>query len=164
MASPHVAGVVALYLAREPNSTPTEVATAIVNGSLSGKLTNLGQGSPNRLANISFLANPNDGGEDADWTKLNGSLVGRGDYDDYPQGRTYYATRGLQQLWLMGPEETDFDLYLYKWNGRAWVQVARSAGYTSEEKIVYSGQAGSYRIRVHSYAGAGAYQLWHKLP
>ena len=49
MASPHVAGAAALYLASNPNATPTQVRDALVNNATSGKVTNPGSGSPNKL-------------------------------------------------------------------------------------------------------------------
>lgn len=49
MASPHVAGVAALYLAANTNATPAQVETAIKNGATSGVLNNIGTGSPNLL-------------------------------------------------------------------------------------------------------------------
>jgi serine protease len=49
MASPHVAGVAALYLANNPSATPAQVATALINNSTPNKVTSPGTGSPNRL-------------------------------------------------------------------------------------------------------------------
>ena len=49
MASPHVAGAVALYLQSHPAATPDEVSQAVMNSSTQGVLTYLGTGSPNRL-------------------------------------------------------------------------------------------------------------------
>lgn len=49
MATPHVAGVAALYLERNPNASPSAVATAIINGATPNVVTNPGTGSPNRL-------------------------------------------------------------------------------------------------------------------
>jgi subtilisin family serine protease len=49
MASPHVAGVVALYLQSNPTASSSTVRTAIVNASTLNKVTNPGAGSPNRL-------------------------------------------------------------------------------------------------------------------
>lgn len=51
MAAPHVAGVAALYLQRFPTVTPATVRNAIVSAALTGKLTGIGTGSPNRLLN-----------------------------------------------------------------------------------------------------------------
>jgi serine protease len=49
MASPHVAGVAALYLASNPSATPAQVTSAIVNASTPNKVTGAQTGSPNRL-------------------------------------------------------------------------------------------------------------------
>ncbi|MEV0675260.1 S8 family serine peptidase [Actinosynnema sp. NPDC050436] len=52
MASPHVAGAVALYLADNPTASPAAVQTAIVGAAASGKITNPGTGSPNKLLQV----------------------------------------------------------------------------------------------------------------
>jgi serine protease len=49
MASPHVAGVAALYLEQHPDASPATVAAAIVDNATTGRLTGIGTGSPNRL-------------------------------------------------------------------------------------------------------------------
>jgi subtilisin family serine protease len=49
MATPAVAGAVALYLQRHPGSSPLAVADGLVLYSTEGKLTNPGPGSPNRI-------------------------------------------------------------------------------------------------------------------
>jgi len=49
MASPHVAGVAALYLADNPTASVSAVTTALINGSTPNKVTSPGTGSPNRL-------------------------------------------------------------------------------------------------------------------
>ena len=58
MASPHVAGVAALYLATNPSATPAQVATAIINNSTPNKVTSAGTGSPNRLLYSLFGTTP----------------------------------------------------------------------------------------------------------
>ncbi|QQQ02952.1 S8 family serine peptidase [Lysobacter enzymogenes] len=60
MASPHVAGAAALYLATHPSATPAEVATAIVDNATPGKITDL-RGSPNRLLYSLFSGGPGPG-------------------------------------------------------------------------------------------------------
>jgi len=55
MASPHVAGVAALYLEGNPNATPATVASAILGGAIANKVTGAGSGSPNLLLNTSFI-------------------------------------------------------------------------------------------------------------
>lgn len=281
MASPHVAGAVALYLAQNPLATPAQVSTALIAGAGSGKLVTIGTGSPNLLLNIAFAdsgGGDNGGGDNGgDPSKLaNGvaktalsgakddekffsievpanseNLVietsgGSGDADLYlkagvkpslsaydcrpyrsgnvekctvaaPVAGVYHvllrgyssfsgvtlkasfqarqsgggapctacdrytgvlngkgasefrpteysANTGQQQFWLNGPQGTDFDLYLYKKSGSSWQEVARSTGLSSTEKIAYQGAAGTYRLKVVSYAGSGAYDLHRKLP
>ncbi|MGW4701211.1 S8 family peptidase [Streptomyces sp. NPDC004285] len=52
MATPHVAGAAAVYLAGHPSASPAQVATALVNGATPNKVTSPGSGSPNRLLKI----------------------------------------------------------------------------------------------------------------
>ncbi len=49
MATPHVAGVVALYLQSNPSASPATVSTALVNNATSGVVKSPGRGSPNKL-------------------------------------------------------------------------------------------------------------------
>jgi subtilisin family serine protease len=49
MASPHVAGVAALYKQANPSASSTTVRNAIVNNATTNVVTNAGSGSPNRL-------------------------------------------------------------------------------------------------------------------
>ncbi|MBT2418140.1 S8 family peptidase [Streptomyces sp. ISL-22] len=49
MATPHVAGAAALYLAANPSATPSQVATALTSAATTGVVTSPGTGSPNRL-------------------------------------------------------------------------------------------------------------------
>ncbi|MER6166293.1 S8 family peptidase [Streptomyces violaceorubidus] len=52
MATPHVAGAAAVYLAGHTSATPAQVGTALVNGATTGKVTAPGTGSPNRLLRL----------------------------------------------------------------------------------------------------------------
>ncbi|MEV4039116.1 S8 family peptidase [Streptomyces umbrinus] len=52
MATPHVAGAAALYLADNPTATPAAVQTALVNSATTGVVTSPGTGSPNRLLKV----------------------------------------------------------------------------------------------------------------
>jgi aqualysin 1 len=49
MASPHVAGVAALYLQGNTGAAPSTVRSAIYNNATTGRLSGIGSGSPNRL-------------------------------------------------------------------------------------------------------------------
>lgn len=52
MASPHVAGVAALYLADHPKARPAQVSKALVAQAVSGKVSGRGLGSPNKLLRV----------------------------------------------------------------------------------------------------------------
>src|SRR5688500_4819873 len=58
MASPHVAGVAALFLETNPTASPATVTAAIINSSTPNKVTNAGTGSPNRLLFSLLTAGP----------------------------------------------------------------------------------------------------------
>lgn len=49
MASPHVAGAAALVLGANPSYSPAQVASYLTTNATTGKVTNPGSGSPNRL-------------------------------------------------------------------------------------------------------------------
>ncbi|GGK09993.1 hypothetical protein GCM10010123_44880 [Pilimelia anulata] len=55
MATPHVAGAVALYLQSHPQATQAEVNRAVTGAAVSGKVTNPGSGSPNLLLNTAGI-------------------------------------------------------------------------------------------------------------
>ncbi|MFE1269949.1 S8 family serine peptidase [Streptomyces sp. NPDC058758] len=52
MASPHVAGAAALYLAGHPSATPSEVAAALTGGATEGAIKNPSSGTANRLLKV----------------------------------------------------------------------------------------------------------------
>jgi serine protease len=58
MATPHVAGAAALYLAMHPSASPSVVNAALVNNATPNKVTGAGSGSPNRLLYSLFSAAP----------------------------------------------------------------------------------------------------------
>ena len=156
MASPHTAGVVALYLQDNPSATPAGVASALINNSTANKVTSAGTGSPNRLLYSIFgggTTPPPSGG-----TTYTGSLSGAGDSDIHPNGSYYQSTvSGTHKGVLDGPTGVDFDLYLDKWNGSSWSIVGRGETAAPDETITYSGTSGYYRWRVVSYTGSGSY-------
>ena len=54
MASPHVAGAAALYLAANPSATPSQVGSALINNGTSNTINGIPSGA-NKMLNISFL-------------------------------------------------------------------------------------------------------------
>jgi subtilisin family serine protease len=167
MATPHVAGVAALYLQNNSAASPATVASQITSTATTGVLTGIGTGSPNRL--LYSLLTTGGGGGGAPCTSCTlytGSLSGTGDFNYHPNGTYYYsAVSGTHRGWLRGPTSgADFDLYLQKWNGSAWVIVARGETATSNEDVVYNGTAGYYQWQIYSYSGSGSYNFWKQNP
>lgn len=78
----------------------------------------------------------------------------------------YYAKAGVQQAQLSvdAAGQTNFNLYLQRWNGYQWVTVASSTTTSSNESINYNGTAGYYRWYVYSVAGNGTATLGYNLP
>jgi subtilisin family serine protease len=118
MATPHVAGVAALYLQNNPNASPATVANAIITIATTGRLTAIGAGSPNRL--LYSLLTTGGGGDPpaacSGGTLYTGSLSFTGDFDYHPNGTYYYSSvSGTHKGCLVGPTSgADFDLYLQK--------------------------------------------------
>lgn len=80
MASPHVAGVAALYLTRHSTASPQQVRDAIVRNATPGLITDV-QGSPNLLLNSTLDANGDFNGDGATdttvWRPSNGTWFAR---------------------------------------------------------------------------------------
>ncbi|NOZ54658.1 MAG: S8 family peptidase [Gammaproteobacteria bacterium] len=165
MASPMVAGVAALYLADNPNASPSEVVAAVISSASNGRISNIGTGSPNRLVYAPLTSENTDSGTittcPAGSETFAGSLSGTGAVEYQPDGTYYYsASSGLHIGNLEGPTLTDFDLYLWKWNSRTgWQTVASSTNNASSESVNYSGTRGYYVWRVHSYRSGGNYNF-----
>jgi subtilisin family serine protease len=159
MASPHVAGVAALYLQGNTTATPATVANAITSTATTGKVTSAGTGSPNRLV-YSLLTGSTTPPPSGGTYTYTGSLAGTG-YSSYQPSTSGYtvSVSGTHTGKLTGPSGTDFDLYLQKWNGSSWVDVASSTSASSSESVSYSGTAGTYRWDVYSYSGSGSFTL-----
>jgi streptogrisin C len=94
-----------------------------------------------------------------------GSLSGSGASNVHPNGTYFYTSRsGTHRGCLRGPSSADFDLYLFKWNGRSWSRVASGTSSTSSEDVAYNGTSGYYYWRVSSYTGSGSYQFGMQRP
>jgi|APMI01.1.fsa_nt_gi serine protease len=167
MATPHVAGAVALYLSTHPNATPAQVEQALYANASPNKVSNAGAGSSNRLLYTQFADEGSPGTPDQPnptGTTVAGYLQGTGYYADHPSPYQYVTAAGTISATLKGPSNADFELHLYRWNGTAWQIVAKSESPTSNEALTYSANPGYYTIEVFSYRGAGNYSLTYALP
>lgn len=173
MASPHVAGAVALFLENNTSASPSTAFDKVTNTATEGAISGV-NGSPNLLL-YSLLESSDGGGDDggdgggddgggdtapcSNCSKYTGSLSGSGDSEAEPEG-SYYAGNGDEVGYLQGPSSADFDLYLYRWNGWYWEQVASSTSATSTESIDYNGTNGYYYWEVYSYSGSGSFEFY----
>ncbi len=86
-------------------------------------------------------------------------------YSSYkPSSSGFSAAAGTIKGCLTGPSGVDLDLYLQRWNGSSWGDVAASESATSTETITYSATAGSYRWDVYAYSGSGSFTLKYDVP
>lgn len=163
MATPHVSGVVALYLETNPAATPAMVTSAILGNGTKDVLTDVKTGSPNLLLYSQLVAT-----ETAPCTnceKYTGLLLKVGETALEPNGSFYHAdSSGTHKAWLRGPAGADFDLLLLKKNGTAWDVVAKSEGETQNEDVTYQGTPGDYEWKIVSFSGTGFYTLWMQKP
>jgi subtilisin family serine protease len=160
MASPHVAGVAALYLQDNTGALPSAVANAIITTATTGVVTSAGTGSPNRLVYSLLSGTSPPPPPPPPGTTYTGSLSGTGANSYQPSTSGYTVTVSGTHTGNLTGTGQDFDLYLQKRNSfGTWSTVASSLGTTSTESVSYSGTAGTYRWRVYAYSGSGTYTL-----
>lgn len=173
MATPHVAGVVALLYAVKSTITPDQVESTLKSTVRSFPATCSGCGAGIVNANAAVTSAKGGGGTGgtcpagytaytANFTATGQSLYAPNSSGARPsQNGSYAAT-------MTGPAGTDFDLYLQRRTGTSgsWTQVAASEGSTSSESINYASGSTSYfyRWRAYSYSGTGAATLCTKAP
>lgn len=158
MASPHVAGAVALYLAANPSASTSQVASAIINNSETSTLTGIPSGTPNRLLNTEFLlgdTTPPTPTGCTGMTRVRTGSLSSGYYVTLPSFTD--NTAGTMTVCLDGPTGTDFDVVLQKWSGSVWNTVARGETPAADEQFTYPNTAGTYRLVVTAYSGSGSY-------
>ncbi|MFG2298929.1 M4 family metallopeptidase [Streptomyces sp. NPDC048603] len=147
------------------SATMTVTASAsAANGTYPITVTGTGSATHSVTYNLAVgTTTPPTGCDNSEYT-YRGTLAS-GQAQVQPDGSYYYsATAGTHTGCLRGPAGTDFDLYLQKWNGSGWVDVAVSGDAGADEDISYGGTAGYYRYLVHAYSGSGAYTLGLSAP
>lgn len=165
MATPFVCGVVALLLESNNTLSPSQIKSTILQGATPNIITNVGTDSPNLLLSVQFLITTPIPTPPPTSNKFTGTLFKAGDYVLLPTRSGYISTTtGIHTGTLVGPSNTDFDLYLYKLSGTTWNLVAQSITNTSNELIKYNGTNGTYVWVVYDYAGQGQYTLTISYP
>ncbi|MDQ2070256.1 S8 family peptidase [Natronospira bacteriovora] len=128
------------------------------------------------FSGVSLVGNHDGSGDDggsepaacpAGYEEFNGALSGgRGTSTYEPNGTYYYATAGVHNGILISPNDAIFDLYLMRWNGRSWSDVASSLPNSGTEaaEISYSGNSGYYVWRLEIWTGSGDYTFCMDTP
>jgi serine protease len=101
------------------------------------------------------------------YEEYTGSLSGgRGTSAYEPDGSYYYSGSGTHDGILISPDDAIFDLYLQKWQGGSWSDVASdlpSSG-TDAAEVSYSGGSGYYVWRAEIWNGSGDYTFCMDTP
>ncbi|HEY9410176.1 MAG TPA: S8 family peptidase [Jiangellaceae bacterium] len=166
MATPHVAGVAALYLSANSGATPQQVGDALTGAGTPDTLTGVPSGTVNLLLHYpqDWSGGPGEPGACADsGTRVTGALDSGGTAIQ-PESGSFDTAGGALGGCLSGPDGTDFDLRLQVADGSSWRTVASSLSWTSEESIAYDAAAGTYRWVIEAYDGTGEYTFGMTTP
>ena len=154
MASPHVAGVAALYLAVNPTATASQVTTALIDNSTSGKVTDPKTGSPNRLLYSLFGAAPPPPPPGGTLTK-GVAVTGLGASTGNSLNYTMTVPAGATNLkFTMSGGTGDADMYV-KFGSAPTDTVYDCRPYLSgnaETCTFATAQAGTYYVRLKAYS------------
>ncbi len=160
MASPHVAGIAALYLANNPTATPSQVLTALKNNATQNKVINAGTGSPNLLVHSLFGTTPPPSGNVlTSGVAVSLPAVATGSTSatytiSVPAGKTsvVFNTSG---------GSGDGDLYVKLGSAPTTSSYGcRKDGPTNTETCTFnSPTAGTYYVNVYAYAGFSGLSL-----
>ncbi len=177
MATPHVAGVVALMLSAKPGATPDQVkaalqssarafpgtcsqcgsgildaaaAVAAITGSGGGTLPTVNEAESNgSLSTANAVSQP---------ANVNGSISSSSDTDYFkvtlPAGKTLSATL------TMASSSNDFDLYVKNSSGTTLARSEKAAGQVDSTTYANGGSSSvTLYVQVLRYSGTGAYTL-----
>lgn len=165
MATPFIAGTVALMLDADPSLTVTQVKSLLQSTAIdwctAGKDIDFGSGRLDGYEAVRQAGSLTGTGPTVPaHVEYEGSLSGTGAthwYDvevtdaAYPIALTFIMTN-----WSSS-SNPDFDIYLYNPSG---TEIGKGTGTTRQETVgVIPTVTGTYRVKVYSYAGSGPYTL-----
>ncbi|WKB51304.1 S8 family peptidase [Eleftheria terrae] len=169
MASPHVAGVVALMLERNGSLTPTEVSTLLQNTARAfpAACSGCGRGIVDAAAAVAAAgggsgepgdvleAEPNDSADRAQVIAASGSQV-RGTMGDESDRDFYSVSVGAGRTLQVGLQPnagSDYDLYVRDASGRLVARSVKGTGQRDSVTVRHSGGSAVYSIEVRYYDG-----------
>lgn len=161
MASPHVAGVAALYLDQNPNASPSQVEAAIENAAIPNKVTDAKTGSPNLLLNNFYSGGNPDPDPDPDPQPGDGTLsngVAETGLSGASGSQVFYTLEvpaGASDLsFVLSGGSGDADLYV-KYGSAPTTSSYDCRPYiggNNETCNISNVQAGTYHVMVRGYS------------
>lgn len=152
MATPHVVGVAALYLEKNPKATPAQVASALISGALAGVVVDAKSPKGNYLLNTAFLSAPTP-------VAVVSEIPGK---PSSPMGAL--ATPGYKVTWK-APANADKAGILgykveYSTDNKRWAILTTTTNAEASASIIRSGY---YKVTAIGAMGAGATSLTSRI-
>lgn len=163
MASPHVAGVAALYLDEFPNASPSQVEAAIENAAIPNKVTDARSGSPNLLLNNFSDTGGGPGPGPIDGTLTNGTpKTGLSGASGSQTFFTLQVPAGATDLsFVMSGGSGDADMYV-RYGSKPTTSSYDCRPYRSgnnETCNISNVQAGTYHVMLRGYSAYSGVSL-----
>jgi subtilisin family serine protease len=172
MASPHVAGVAALYLSAFPDASPATVRDALVNAATTGLVTDPGTGSPNALLYNGVAGDPATPPPPPPGAVVNGDFEsGATGWTESPAGliTTNLPHGGSYSAWLGGANvasEKISQTITVPANGTLryhWQMTTSETSGSAHDYLrvrVYSGSSGALLRTVRTWNNKHAKNVW----
>lgn len=161
MATPHVTGAAALYLADHTTATPAQVSSALVSSASTGVLSGLGSGSPNRLLNVGTGG----GGTPTDPPPGDGSFFENTSNYNIPDGGTVDSPISVSGVSGYAPSDLQVSVKIvHPYIGDLQVQLVAPNGAYATLKAYGSGGSAdnintTYTVDASSVLASGTWKL-----